>query len=263
MAQLAGVSIAVKKNHEVYYRSGITFHNKHISLGSFLTEEEAHKAYLTAQAILYTDDYTLEHPAADSLLSFDKQVSLMNYRDNGFYFGNPIYLYKQYFEYYLGSDICLKFDIDDLFYYGSHKIIKRGGHLCVADYGSQVSIHTRYGLKPYAVCGRDYISLSDDPYDYRRHNIQILNRYHGVSRTQKGNHTLYRAVIHIRGNYIIGDYETEDEAAIAYNKAIDILHKKGVKKNFTPNYLDGLSPAVYAQIYTTVTISHKIVQYSC
>ena len=34
--------------------------------------------------------------------------------------------------------------------------------------------------------------------------------------------------------------------AIAYNKAIDILKKKGVNKSYTPNYIDGLSPSTYA-----------------
>ena len=54
---------------------------------------------------------------------------------------------------------------------------------------------------------------------------------------------------------------TEDEAAIAYNKAIDILRKNGVTRNYTPNYLEGLSPAVYADIYARLKISDKIYNY--
>lgn len=40
----------------------------------------------------------------------------------------------------------------------------------------------------------------------------------------------YQAQIHIRGNYRIGIYETAQEAAIAYNKAIDILKKMDAPK---------------------------------
>ena len=48
----------------------------------------------------------------------------------------------------------LKFDIDDLFYYSSHKILKRQGHLYVNDYGMQITILNRYGIKNYGV--REY-----------------------------------------------------------------------------------------------------------
>ena len=61
--------------------------------------------------------------------------------------------------------------------------------------------------------------------------------------------------------YTIGTYTTDTEAAIAYNKAIDILKKAGVTKNFTPNYLDGLSPSAYADLYTKIHISPKITNY--
>ncbi len=64
-----------------------------------------------------------------------------------------------------------------------------------------------------------------------------------------------------RSNYTIGTYTTDTEAAIAYNKAIDILKKAGVTKNFTPNYLDGLSPSAYADLYTKIHISPKITNY--
>ena len=41
-----------------------------------------------------------------------------------------------------------------------------------------------------------------------------------------------------------------EEAAIAYNKAIDILKKNGCKKNYTPNYLENVPAGMYADIYT-------------
>jgi hypothetical protein len=52
------------------------------------------------------------------------------------------------------------------------------------------------------------------------------------------------------------------EAAIAYNKAIDILKKNGVKKNYTPNYIEGISPSVYADIYSRLKVSDKVRNYT-
>ena len=53
-------------------------------------------------------------------------------------------------------------------------------HLFVADYGSQLSVLARYGIKSYAVEGRDYRFANDDPTDLRYENIIVLNRYRGV-----------------------------------------------------------------------------------
>ena len=52
-----GVFLAKKKDASIYYRSSITYKNKHISLGSFSTEEEAHTAYLQAGTLI--NDKTL------------------------------------------------------------------------------------------------------------------------------------------------------------------------------------------------------------
>lgn len=73
----------------------------------------------------------------------------MNFRDNGVYIKTPIYLRRNYFEYFLSPTLILKFDIDDLFYYSSHRIQKRGGHLFVSDYGMQYNILSRYGIKSH------------------------------------------------------------------------------------------------------------------
>lgn len=168
---------------------------------------------------------------------------------------------KRYLEYYLNPELILKFDLDDLFYYAKHKIMKRGGHLFVADYGMQVNILNRYGIKNYGVAGRDYRFVNGDPTDFRYENIEILNSYHGVSPLLKGNRTLYKAFIHLNGNYVIGTYKTAEEAAIAYNKAIDILRQKGVTKNFTPNYLENIPASSYADIYVRLSISERIENY--
>ena len=87
---LAGVYIAYKKDKTLYYRSSITYKNKHISLGSFAEELTAHNAYLEATNILSDNTINIEQYNKKKLLSFDKWVSLINFRDNGIYFKNPI-----------------------------------------------------------------------------------------------------------------------------------------------------------------------------
>lgn len=256
-----GVFSAVKKNGEEYYRASLTFRKKHISLGSFDTPEEAHRAYLEGNLLLISDHITLMQYQESSMLSFEKWVVLINFRDNGIYFGNPIYLGQKLFYYYLSPHHILKFDMDDLFYYSSHKIMCRGNHYFVADYGMQTNIASRYGIKNYAVPGVDFRFINGDCTDFRRENIEIMNTYHGVRLSFQNGEPVYSVRIHIRGNYLVGKYATELEAAIAYNKAIDILHKNGVKKNFSPNYIEGLSPRKYAEIYSSLSVSPKIAEY--
>lgn len=256
-----GVFPAFRKNGEPYFRASLTYRRKHISLGSFSTPEEAHAAYLEGRRILADTACTPENYAEDSVLPFEKWVCLANFRDNRLYIGNPIYMGIKMFYYYLSPSKVLKFDPDDLFYYSSHKIMCRGNHYFVADYGLQVSIVSRYGIKPYAREGIDYRFINGDSDDFRRENLEILNIYHGVSREQKNGQHFYTVRIHIRGNYIVGRYEDEITAAIAYNKAIDILRKNGVQKKFLPNYIENLSPSKYAEIYSSLQISRKILAY--
>ena len=73
---------------------------------------------------------------------------------------------------------------------------------------------------------------------------------------------MYRARIHVNGYYVVGYYNTDIEAAIAYNKAIDILISKGCKKQFKQNYTEGITASTYADIYRSVKISTKILNYS-
>lgn len=260
--KLPGVYPAQKKNGTVYYRSSITYRQKHISLGGYDTSSKAFGAYLEASSLLKDNSLSLDDYSALRILPFSKWVCLINFRNNGIYISTPIYLHKKYFEYFLSPDQILKFDIDDLFYYSSRKIMQRGRHFFVADYGMQVNIANRYGIKNYAVQNRDYRFVNGDPFDFRYENIEIFNIYHGVKRKESKNGVKYISKIHINGNYTIGTYDTDTEAAIAYNKAIDILKKAGVTKNFTPNYLEGLSPFAYADIYTKLHISSKILNYT-
>ncbi len=253
-----GVYTTTLKDGTPSFRASITYRGKHISLGSFDDIKKAAKAYREAAKILDNDNFSISSYKKSFALSFEKCVSLINYRDKGMYIANPIYLEKKYFLYYLSPTEALKFDIEDLFYYSSHKIMRRGSHLFVADYGSQLSVLGRYGIKSYAVEGRDYRFANDDPTDLRYENIIVLNRYRGVRQFAEKGFLKYKAVIHIKSNYVVGKYNSEAEAAIAYNKAADILIKNGVKKSFTLNYVEDLSASQYADLYLKVKVAPKI-----
>lgn len=263
MVNSVGVYVSTKKDGTIYYRASITYCNKHISLGSYQLESEAHKAYKEAGIILHTVSYGVEDYSKENFtLSFHKWVVLINFRDNHIYFKNPIYLKYKYFIYYLDTSLSLRFDVDDLFYYANHKIMKRGGYLFVSDYGMQLNVLSRYGIKNFAVEGRDYCFANNDPTDYRYGNIKIINRYNGVSKTIKKGIPSYLTKIHLNGDIIIGRYPTENEAAIAYNKAVEILFQKGVQKKFMENYIIDLDPIEYATLYSKVRISKNIRNWS-
>ena len=116
-SMLPGVYPAKKKDGTKYYRSSLTHHGKHISLGSYETIMDAHNAYLEACDILREHAHNIEdYDKSTRVLLFEKWVSLVNLRDNGLYFSNPIYMKKNYFEYHLSPDCVFKFDLDDLFY---------------------------------------------------------------------------------------------------------------------------------------------------
>lgn len=258
---LPGVYMAKKKDGTIYYRSSLTYRAKHISLGSYDTMQDAHSAYMTAGNIINDKSVGISDFCADHILLFEKWVSLINFRDNNIYIANPIYIRPYFFYYYFSPSHFFIFDKEDLFYYSSRKISCRGGHYFVADYGMQINIMNRYGIKNYAVCGKDYRFINGNENDFRYENIEIFNTYNGVSSFCKNDKTYYRTKIHVNGNYTVGVYDTETEAAIAYNKAVDLLKKAGVKKAFVPNYMEDMSPSAYADLYSSVKISPKIERY--
>lgn len=257
----AGVYAAKRKDGSTYYRASLTYRNKHISLGSYSSETDAHLTYLTALKLLKDSSVTLRNYQTDSLLPFDKWISLLNFRDNGIYFATPIYIYPKFFYYYFSPTNYFIFDTEDLFYYSSRKISHRGSHYFVADYGMQVNIMSRYGIKNYAVEGRDFRFINGNDHDFRYENIEIINRYNGVCAVNCKEGTRYQVKIHVKGNVNVGTYSSELEAAIAYNKAVDILKKAGVDKAYATNYIEGLSPAVYADLYSSVKVSSHLTDY--
>ena len=92
-----GVFRAVKKDGTVYYRASLTRHGKHISLGSYAVAEDAHKAYEEGLRLLSDLSISLKSYEPASPLPFEKWVCLLNFRDNGIYLGNPIYMGQRLF----------------------------------------------------------------------------------------------------------------------------------------------------------------------
>ena len=114
---LPGVYPAKRKDGTPYFRAGIHYKNKHISLGSYTEESLAHNAYSQADSLLHDSGISLETALFSSqFLSFEKIVVLCNFRDNGMYIKTPIYLRRNYFSYYFSKNEEYKFDIDDLFF---------------------------------------------------------------------------------------------------------------------------------------------------
>ena len=68
----------------------------------------------------------------------------------------------------------------------------------------------------------------------------------------------YRARLHLRSYYLIGYYDSAIEAAIAYNKAVDIVKKRFPGKNYEVNYIAELKASEYAGIYKQVEVSERI-----
>ncbi len=254
----AGVYTAQKKDGSTYYRASITYKGKHISLGSYEKKETAAEAYQEAELIIRDGRFQIKNYQNPHVLPLDKFVILINFRDNNIYFKTPIYLYANYFEYYLSGQHVLTFDRDDLFFYANHKIMQRGGRLFYCDYGNQYSILSRYGLKSYAVAGRDYLFVNGDTNDFRYDNIQLINHYTGVCRIFDKGTARYLVQIHINGNYRVGIYEDETTAAIAYNKAVDILWEHGSLRRYTKNYISGMSSAEYKKRYEAICVSKKL-----
>ena len=264
----SGVYIAHKKDNTEYYRVSITYKNKHISLGSFDDIKKASEVYHEALSItdkdsshgVNTETFTTTYDRNRLNIPFEKFIILINFRDNGIYIKTPIYMCHKYFLYFMNEETVLAFSADDLFYYSNHKIMSRGGYFFVNDYGMQTSILARYGIRSHSVKGRDYIFRNGNEHDFRYENVQVINPFNGVKKITKKGRTMYRASIHINGSYIIGDYQSEVQAAVAYNKAIDMIKGKTAVA-YTPNYIESISNIEYTSLYNMVKISKKFRDY--
>lgn len=258
---LKGVYKRVDSNGNDRFTASFTYKSKHISLGSFGDMESANAAYNEALALISDNRNKSFNDYDENInLSFEKWITIINFRDNGLYIKNPIYLRRKFFEYYLSPSEVMKFSAEDLFYYSHHKIIRRGRHFFVADYGMQVNIMHRYGIRSFAVPGKDYIFLNGDNLDFRYENLKIINRYTGVRLEKNFPKPSYVVKIHIKGSVIVGRYDDETMAAIAYNKAANLLVSKGFIRNYELNYIDGLSKTEYETKYNMVKLSKRFLR---
>lgn len=257
-----GVYETQKKDGTTYYRVSITFRNKHISLGSSEDLDIATRRYNLATSILRNNRHTLnDYNNTDQSLDFEKYVIIINFRDNGLYFKTPIYLSKHYFTYYLNQHIELEFDVDDLFFYSNHKIFRRGNYFFVNDYGMQMNILSRYGIRNYASIGKDYQFVDQNPYNLKYENIQIVNPYTGVEQVEKQGKTIYRAKIHLNGYITIGYYKSINKAAIAYNKAVDFMLRYVTPgKKYSKNYVDAISNEEAEYYYTSIKLPDSLIK---
>lgn len=259
---LKGIYISTKKDGTTYYRVSLTYKNKHISLGSTDDLETAQRRYQLATAIVRNNRYTLlDFNKTDQSMDYEKWVIIHNFRDNGLYFKTPIYLYKSFFTYHLTQHHIFSFDVDDLFFYSNHKIFRRGNYFFVNDFGMQMNILGRYGIKNYASMDKDYRFIDGNCYNLRYENIEIINPYVGVERVEKDMHTFYRAKIHLNGYIVIGYYQSIHKAAVAYNKAVDFVHRYLYpNKNYGYNYVDAISEDEMNYYYTSIQLPDYLIQ---
>ena len=254
----AGAFKATKKDGSTYYRANITYKGKHISLGSYDKEKDAQGAYSEAKALISGNLHIAAGEDTPKLLSLEKCICIENLRDNGIYFKTPIYVKKNYFEYYLPDGRILKFDRDDLFFLASHKLMIRQGRLFYNDYGSQYGILTRYGIRNYAVEGKDYRFVNGDDTDYRYENIIVFNQYMGIRQIEDNGITRFEVKIHVRGYFNVGIFDDEETAAIAYNKAADMLNELGIRKHYIRNFIEGKSSTAYKTVYESIKLPDSL-----
>ena len=77
------------------------------------------------------------------------------------------------------------------------------------NYGTQMSIFSRYGIHPFSVKDKDYRFKNGDDTDFRYENIEIINRYLGVKEVENTYPKKYSAFIHINGYHNLGTYSSE------------------------------------------------------
>jgi len=244
------------KNSIIRYKVYFVYQSKKIYLGLFDTTLAANNALLEAEAIM---DHPIDiaHYTCASI-DYKKFISLCNFRKQHVYIKNPICIYDHYFCYYFDKDIVFTFDMKDLLFFSTYKICKRGHYIYTQDSVTQQSILSRFGIHPHSVCGVDYVFRNGNPYDFRRENLEVVNAYKGVTHKMRNQESVYITKIFINQNLIIGHYPSGLEAAIAYNKAIDILFENGNARDYIKNTIPYLTLTEYNQIYDRLAISPRI-----
>ena len=111
------------------------------------------------------------------------------------------------------------------------------------------------------MAGRDYLFRNGDIFDFRYGNVEIFNRYYGITRCKIGKDPGYLVKIHGNGDVIVGKYRNEIDAALAYNKAADRLKSIGLKKEFRRNYIDSLTEKELSLRYQNVKLSKSFLRY--
>lgn len=246
----------VKGDHTTY-KVYFLYEKKKIYLGLYASHEDAQLALKQALEIMQAPFGNLDF--MHSIIDYKKIISLCNFRDHKVYIKNPIYLMNHYFYYYLSKDIILTFDMKDLLFFSTYKINKRGNYLYTQDSISQQSLLNRFGILNHSVPGKDYIFKNGNPYDFRRENLEIINSYKGVSKKVKDDKTFYVASIYTTQPLVLGHYDSEIEAAIAYNKAIDFLTTTYSScRDYIPNTIPFLTKAEYHAIYDRIKLSPRL-----
>lgn len=245
-------------NGKTQYKLYFVFESNKIYLGAYPSMETAEKALEEAKVLM---DAPKGPPCfKDTTLNYKKIVCLCNLRDHKKYMKNPIYLCGTYFHYYLSKDCILVFDSKDLFYFSTYRIYKRGNYLYTQDSISQQNILLRFGIPNHSVMNKDYFFKNGNPYDFRAENLVVVNSYKGVKQKTKNHKTIYIAYIHTHTNLIIGHYESEIEAAIAYNKAIDLLRQQNLYHDYTYNTIPYITKVEYQALYDGIRISPRLTQ---
>ncbi len=247
-----------QSQHGLKYRVYYTYASKKIYIGLYETLMLAEQVLAYVTHLMHTP-FTVD--AFDcTLLSFPKFIELLNFKDHNIYFSAPIYLTQDAFKYYITPDTVLTFDMKDLFFFSNYRIHQRGNYFFINIGPQQENILHRFGILNYATYGIDYTTLNGDPLDLRRSNLQLLSHYRGVQYAPKHSKPCYVARVRHKQSIVVGHYEREVEAAVAYNKAMDYLVSVTPHLTYEPNEFPFLTRSEYQVLYDKVTISKRFGQ---
>lgn len=240
----------------VKYRVYYMYQSKKIYIGIYETSEKAQEVYAWVDTKM-SSGFSLEDYLG-SPIAFDKFITLLNFKNNGAYFSVPIYIFPDHFKYYLSEDFYMIFSLKDLFFISNYKIHKRGQYLYINIGTRQENLLKRFGISNHATYGVDYLMHNGNRYDLRRENIHILNHYKGVQYEDKYHTKTYVARIRTTQYLVIGHYDSELLAAIAYNKAVDYLEKSSSSCSYEKNEFPFLTRQEYQSLYDKVEVSKRL-----